>query len=139
MKGLWTPAWIARHVLALAGVAFCLGMGWWQLGRAAGGNAISWGYTLEWPVFAGFVAFLWWREVQLARHGGKPQPQKAPAENAPAEESGAPVKVRRPVRVATRAVPAEDDADLAAYNHYLAWLAAHPAARPVDYPGFTEK
>ena len=27
------------------------------------------------------------------------------------------------------------DPELDAYNDYLAWLAAHPAARPGDYPG----
>src|SRR4051812_25883839 len=64
MKGLWTPAWIARHVLAIVLAAGCLVLGWWQFGRASEGNSISWGYMFEWPVFAGFVVFLWWREVQ---------------------------------------------------------------------------
>ena len=136
MKGLWTPAWIARHVLALLLITGCLGLGWWQFSRATGGNALSWGYTFEWPVFAGFFAFLWWREVQLARRGGRPaarQPARAEAE--PERQPGAPVSVRRPVRVAVPAAPAEDDPDLAAYNDYLAWLNAHPGARPGDYPG----
>ena len=34
------------------------------------------------------------------------------------------------------AVPTDDgDPELAAYNRYLAWLAAHPGAGPADYPG----
>ncbi len=138
MRGLWTPGWIARHVLALVLAGGCLAMGWWQVTRAADGNALSYGYMFQWPVFAGFVVFLWWREVQLARR------QDAPAE--PGEEAGeqerlpgAPVTVGRPVRVAVPQAVPEDDPELAAYNDYLAWLAAHPGARAVDYPGPIKK
>ena len=145
MKGLWTPAWIARHVLAIVLVAGFLALGWWQLTRAAGGNTLSWGYTFEWPLFAGFVVFLWVREVQLER---RPRPgDQPPADRAgpvnPSDDNqaarrerlpGAPVTFGRPVRVPTRATaPADDDPALAAYNDYLAWLAAHPGARPGDY------
>jgi hypothetical protein len=132
MKGLWTPAWIARHLLAFVLVVAFLGLGWWQFSRASGGNTLSWGYTFEWPVFAGFVAFLWFREVQLAR-----RPPTAPADEQPAAEAaaGAPVTVGRPVRVAVQAAPVADDPELDAYNDYLAWLKAHPGARPGDYPG----
>jgi len=139
MKGLWTPAWIARHLLALVLVVAFLGLGWWQFSRASGGNTLSWGYTFEWPVFAGFVAFLWFREAQLARRGppdpaGKPEPAAKP-QPAGKPEKGAPVTVGRPVRVAVAAPPPADDPALDAYNDYLAWLNAHPGARPGDYPG----
>jgi hypothetical protein len=124
MKGLWTPAWIARHVAALVLILAFLALGWWQYTRATQGNALSWGYTVQWPVFAGFVGFLWWREVQLSRGGGaKPEPKPEPA-------------MRRPVRVPSRpAQEIDDDPELSAYNEYLAWLAANPGARPGDYPG----
>jgi hypothetical protein len=131
MSGLWTPAWIARHVLALVLTGGCLALGWWQYTRATGGNALSWGYTFQWPVFAGFVVFLWLREVQLARRTQPPPPA-----DEPERRPGAPVTVGRPVRVAAGAAPAEGDPELDAYNDYLAWLAAHPGARPVDYPGY---
>ena len=133
MKGLWTPAWIARHVLALVVTAAFLALGWWQFDRASGGNSLSWGYTFEWPVFAGFVVFLWFREVQTARRPGE-KPADQPAA-APERLPGAPVTVGRPVRVAVQAATAEDDPELDAYNDYLAWLTAHPGARPGDYPG----
>ncbi|MFC3992313.1 hypothetical protein [Actinoplanes siamensis] len=136
MKGLWSPAWIARHVLALVLVAGCLGLGWWQLSRATGGNSLSWGYTFEWPVFAGFVVFIWFREVQL--HRRRSQPAEEPAEEAPvpAREPGAPVTLGRPVRVAVRAAGSDPaDPELEAYNDYLSWLAEHPGARAADYPG----
>ena len=134
MKGLWTPAWIARHALALVLFFGFLGLGWWQYTRAAGGNALSWGYAFQWPVFASFVAFLWCREVQHERRGPERSPE-APVEvnRAP----GAPVTVGRPVRVPARPAPEtpDDDPELAAYNDYLAWLTAHPGAGPGDYPG----
>ncbi|MFC3737045.1 hypothetical protein [Paractinoplanes deccanensis] len=133
MKGLWTPAWIARHVLALVLFFGCLGLGWWQFGRASEGNAISWGYMFEWPVFAGFVVFLWWREVQLARR--KLDPRRDEAEAQPERLPGTAVTVGRPVRVPVRPAADADDAETAAYNDYLAWLNAHPGARPGDYPG----
>ena len=139
MKGLWSPAWIARHVTALVLVCGFLALGWWQLGRATGGNTLSWAYALEWPVFAGFVVFLWIREVQLerARTTSAPPPAPKPPER-PVRRPGEPVTVGRPVRVPVRSMPPtpdENDPELAAYNDYLAWLAAHPDARPGDYPG----
>jgi DNA-binding transcriptional regulator of glucitol operon len=133
MKGLWTPAWIARHVLALVLVVAFLALGWWQFSRASGGNTLSWGYTFEWPVFAGFVVFLWFREVQQELRAGR-APREEQPETPQAEGT---VTVRRPIRVpaAAPAPAAEEDPELAAYNDYLAWLAAHPGARPGDYPG----
>ncbi|MBM2618701.1 hypothetical protein JIG36_24385 [Actinoplanes sp. LDG1-06] len=133
MKGLWTPAWIARHVLAVVLTTGCLVLGWWQFSRAQSGNSISWGYMFEWPVFAAFVVFLWWREVQLFRKKGTKEvtPEEPEKERLP----GSPVTVGRPVRVATRSTTDDDDPELTAYNDYLAWLNAHPGARPSDYPG----
>ena len=133
MRRLWAPSWIARHAIALVLVLGFLGLGWWQYTRATGGNALSWGYTFQWPVFAIFVAFLWVREIQHEVRGKARPPE--PAEE-PRRLPGEPVTVGRPIRVPSRpAAPAEDDPELEAYNDYLAWLAAHPGARPGDYPG----
>lgn len=144
MRWLWTPAWIARHVAMVVLVVGFLGLGWWQVSRATAGNSISWGYAVEWPVFAGFVVYVWWREVRLARRrtAAAVEPPADPAdapvdEAAPTVTTGSRPAVRRPVRVAR--VPAggeaPDDSDLAAYNDYLSWLNANPGARPGDYPG----
>ena len=40
--------------------------GWltaWQLGRALGGNTLSWAYTFEWPLFAGYACYMWWQLI----------------------------------------------------------------------------
>ncbi|GIJ24339.1 hypothetical protein [Micromonospora lutea] len=156
MKRLWTPAWIARHVAMVVLVTTFLGLGWWQVSRAAAGNAISWGYAVEWPIFAGFVVFVWWREVRHALRtdstpsadagaptsAGHPATPVGPDGRAASGATGS-VRteqprsgIRRPVRVArVPAGPGEEDADLAAYNRYLSWLNANPGAKPGDYPG----
>lgn len=148
MKRLWTPAWLARHLaMVVLVVGFCA-LGWWQISRAsAGGNSSSWAYAVEWPIFAAFVVFVWWREVRHTLRGPEDiSPEDTGREADPtvagapsvggSRRAGAPV-VRRPVRVARATVPAPDgeDADLAAYNRYLSWLNANPGARPGDYPG----
>lgn len=68
MKRLCTPGWLARHVAALTLVVAFLALGWWQISRAAQGNTLSWAYAVEWPVFAGFVVFIWFREVRRTLH-----------------------------------------------------------------------
>lgn len=154
MRRLWTPRWLALHAVALVLVVAFLGLGWWQVTRAAGGNAISWGYALEWPVFAGFVIYMWIREMRAelgAGGAGTASPSDADAaagtrassESAlspveVAEEAPGPVRIRRPVRVDRGPSAADSDGadpELAAYNRYLSWLNANPGARPGDYPG----
>ncbi|WP_406041567.1 hypothetical protein OG799_34735 [Micromonospora sp. NBC_00898] len=138
MKRLWTPAWIARHVAMVVLVVGFLGLGWWQVTRAASGNSLSFGYAIEWPVFAGFVVFVWWREVRHTLRGTRiDRPTPAPPATAGSEPGAATAGVRRPVRVSRVPVPGDgaDDGDLAEYNRYLTWLNANPGARPGDYPG----
>ncbi|MET8838432.1 hypothetical protein ABZV78_31650, partial [Micromonospora sp. NPDC004540] len=74
MQRLWTPAWIARHVAMVVLVVGFLGLGWWQVTRAADGNTLSFGYAIEWPVFAGFVVFVWWRELRHTLRATREQP-----------------------------------------------------------------
>ena len=132
MRRLVTPGMLARHVLAVALIGGFLGLGWWQVSRASAGNTLSWAYAIEWPVFAAFVAVIWFREIRDALR----------AERAPARaERADPVQIkpvtRSPVRVARRPVTAGNgppDAELDAYNDYLAWLNANPGARASDYP-----
>src|SRR6267154_356070 len=56
--------WLLGHLAMVALVLTFLALGWWQIGRASHGNALSFGYSLEWPFFAAFVVFIWQREVR---------------------------------------------------------------------------
>ena len=112
-------------------VATFLALGWWQAGRAADGNLLSWAYTFEWPLFAIFVIALWIREMRQALRRDGSQPTVAPA-TQPTRRG--PVITRRAVTVPA-AVEDGGDPQLAAYNRYLAWLNEHPTAKSSDFPG----
>ncbi len=59
---MWlSPRAIRLHVCAVVVVSICLVLGWWQLDRALSGNTLSWVYTVEWPFFAGYAIYMWWR------------------------------------------------------------------------------
>jgi hypothetical protein len=121
-----TPRWLLRHAIAVVLVAACLALGWWQIGRARGGNALSYGYAVEWPVFALFVIFVWSREVRAELRGGYAEPPPPPS--VPED-----LRIEVPPRPAT--APDDEDAATSEYNRYLAWLSAHPEAKPRDYRG----
>jgi hypothetical protein len=108
--------WLSRRALKLHAVilivvpsflALCV----WQVYRATGGNELSWAYVFEWPFFAAYAVYMWWRLLHAA-------PDGTPATNgaAPAEQHG-PEEQQEP-----------EDAELAAYNAYLAQLAARDRA-----------
>jgi hypothetical protein len=51
------------HLLLVVIVGGCSIAAWWQFGRAAQGNALSYLYSVEWPVF-GIVAIVgWWQLI----------------------------------------------------------------------------
>ena len=41
-----------------------LWLGDWQLHRALSGNALSWAYTFEWPLFSGFAVVFWAKTIR---------------------------------------------------------------------------
>jgi hypothetical protein len=69
---LLRPRWLAWHAGIVAATAGMLWLGVWQLHRAESGNALSWAYTFEWPLFAIFAVYFWVKslrdELRLA-HG----------------------------------------------------------------------
>lgn len=60
------------HLALALALAICLGAGWFELTRALGGNQLSWAYTFEWPIFACFAVYMWWK--LLHDDGSDPAP-----------------------------------------------------------------
>jgi hypothetical protein len=105
--------WLSRrsiglHVLIIVIVPTFAALCIWQVHRALGGNELSWAYVFEWPFFAGYAIYMWWRFV----HEPPPEATSPPA----------------PVQVTSAhiddVVVDDDDAERADYNAYLAELAA---------------
>jgi hypothetical protein len=115
---LYTPRWLGWHLLVVASVIGMLWLGDWQLRRAEAGNALSWAYTFEWPLFAIFAVFFWIKTIRDEAHPGE--------EATPPAAVSLPVGVQQaPAAVAGQemAEPGEpEDPELAAYNAYLARL-----------------
>lgn len=135
MRALWTPRWLLVHAAAVALVVGFLLLCWWQVTRAAGGNLLSFGYAIEWPAFAAFVVYVWVKEARQAvrRYNTGTRPADVPE---PEPEPPVPAVSQRVRRSRARNEAAYDDsgdADLAAYNRYLAWLNANPHASPSEY------
>jgi DNA-binding transcriptional regulator of glucitol operon len=140
MRRVWTPWWIVVHVSVLVLVVGFLALGWWQVGRAAQGNLLSFGYAVEWPVFAAFVIFVWIVEMRKALRAAKPTNDAVADEmsvDSAVPQAPVPAEPRRKRNEAAY----DDSADpaLAEYNHYLAWLNANPHATPAEYPGTTTR
>ncbi|HVT69456.1 MAG TPA: hypothetical protein VHF26_17020 [Trebonia sp.] len=115
------PRWLGWHLFAVVAV---WGMAWlcdWQLHRALGGNGLSWAYTFEWPLFAGFGIVFWARTIRdefRLRRGVPVTGRSGQAPSGPALPAGLGMReIQQPGDDA-------DDAELASYNAYLAKLNA---------------
>ena len=121
------PRWLGWHVFMV--VSFW-GMGWmgdWQFHRALAGNALSWAYTFEWPLFSGFAVVFWAKTIRdefRIRRGQMPDPREvaAEAERLPAGVTGS-MQVSS-VQAGAGSPDEGEDEELSAYNAYLARLNA---------------
>jgi DNA-binding transcriptional regulator of glucitol operon len=106
------PALIA---LVFVGAAGCLALAWWQWTRyeSVSGSFQNLGYALQWPMFAGFCFYAYYKFV---RYEEAPPPK--PDQNRPTEIPEG-LLPERP-KAATRS---DDDPTLTEYNAYLAELA----------------
>jgi hypothetical protein len=125
---LITPKWLAWHLFTAAAVFGMLWLGDWQFQRAESGNALSWAYTFEWPIFAVLGAAFWAKTIideLKPKAAGQPAPAELdlpPGAGQPAA-SGLPAGGALPGDGQARGdLDAADDAELAAYNAYLAKL-----------------
>ncbi len=96
---------VRLHLTLAAGLTLCVGAFAFELYRALSGNAFSWMYVFEWPLFGGFAIYMWWSLL----HGHDRHPRRAAAEAATGpDDSG-------------------HDEDLAAWRRYLRDLEATDA------------
>lgn len=99
-------------VALIATVSICLLAGWWQIHRAISGNLLSYGYAVEWPVFAVIAVVMWW---QLLHPGSKEVADQgaAPPRETLDRRAAAPLQRHR----------MEEDPQLRQYNDDLLALA----------------
>jgi hypothetical protein len=97
----WTsPRAIRLHLtLTVLVVSFTL-LARWQVARALEGNGLSWAYAFEWPLFAIYAFFVWWRILHDDR----------------------PVRATRRRSTRVSESDARADSELHEYNNYLASL-----------------
>jgi len=120
MRERWLSRRALKMHLALV-ICFpgCLVAGWWQVTVALSGNSLGWLYSIEWPFFAGFGAWVWWNLIH---------------DNPETVGTRAFLEARRRLTGRERDLPeipnedmarrlAEEDPEMAAYNAYLASLA----------------
>ncbi|MGV0687647.1 hypothetical protein [Mycolicibacterium thermoresistibile] len=109
------PALILLVITAAAG---CLALAWWQWTRfeSASGDFQNLGYALQWPLFAGFCVYAYFKFVRYEE--SPPEPKRDTPTELPAG-----LLPERP-QPATPADDADDDPALREYNAYLAQLAA---------------
>jgi hypothetical protein len=148
--------WFSRRALTLHAIiivivptfaALCI----WQVHRALDGNSLSWAYVFEWPFFAGYAVYMWWRFVHenppaaaakvsaaighsasaatdptLIEHSQAHADAHADA-HAGADTAEAVATANASANAGSEAEAEADDPDAAdrqAYNRYLAELAA---------------
>jgi hypothetical protein len=63
VRRYFTPRCVGLHVILLILLPTFALLTRWQLSRALGGNTLSWAYTFEWPLFAGYAIYVWWQLV----------------------------------------------------------------------------
>jgi hypothetical protein len=114
-RRIWFSARAVRlHIVIIVVVPTFALLCNWQVHRALGGNQLSWAYVFEWPFFAGYAVYMWWRFVHEQPLGGRtPKAADAPTPTADAPVGAVPViETDDP-----------DQADREAYNRYLGQLA----------------
>jgi hypothetical protein len=120
---------VRLHLTLAAGLALCVAAFTFEVGRALGGNSLSWAYVFEWPIFAVFAVYMWWNLLHDT-DGDRSRRRSA----APSDGSGAAVDEAADTGAAASGDPPDDagdtagdaavDPDLAAWQAYLRTMEA---------------
>jgi hypothetical protein len=63
LRKWFTKRALLWHLLLSIIVPGCLIAAWWQVHRAMQGNTLSYGYSVEWPIFAIVAIIGWWQLI----------------------------------------------------------------------------
>ena len=112
----WSPRALRLHAVIIIIVPAFAGLCAWQTQRAVDGNSLSWAYVFEWPFFAEYAIYMWWRFLHEAPGGrsasaAAPQSRSTSADDAPTTGGSA-------------LAPDPEEAERAAYNQYLTELSS---------------
>jgi hypothetical protein len=130
-KNVWlSPRAFRLHAVILIVVPGFMALCVWQITRALGGNSLSWAYVFEWPLFAAYAVYMWWR---LVHEGAVPAPSAdapGPVVAGAGPPSSSEGSTEHGAAGSTDGGGDVDDEDpeLAAYNAYLSQLADHDRA-----------
>jgi hypothetical protein len=116
--------WTSRRALVLHAVILVWVPGcWWQVGIALSGDKLGWVYTFMWPCFALFGLVLWWNLI----HDDPDTVGARGVRRLQLQAGRPPGDDPIPDDAITRAE--SEDAELAAYNAYLADLRRRPQTK----------
>jgi DNA-binding transcriptional regulator of glucitol operon len=134
---LFGPRWLALHVVVVAACVTMVLLGRWQwhVAHVHHGSIQNYSYAFQWWAFTAFAVFMWLRLV----HDAAPPPTAARSatdeagavrQATPTAPEPAEVPYRRYVMPSSAtSSPVAADAEHAAYNAYLARLAAQSSAK----------
>lgn len=107
----------ALILLVILGAVGCLGLAWWQWTRyeSASGTFQNLGYALQWPMFAAFCVYAYYKFVRY-----EDAPPQQPTDEITEIPAG--LLPERP-RARAHDTAADGDQTLTEYNAYLAELA----------------
>jgi hypothetical protein len=109
---------VGLHALVIVIVPTFAALCIWQVRRALGGNDLSWAYVFEWPFFAGYAIYMWWRFVHDTPLDAAPTQAQAVDHGSNSVSNG------NGDGDSDDSDSDSEAADRAAYNTYLAELAA---------------
>jgi len=107
---------LVLHLALVAWVALCGLAAWWQVGRAVGGNSLSYMYAIEWPVFGVLGVLGWYALINQDKVTEDEEQARRDYERT----------MRTLARQARESSDEGEDPALAAYNDHLAELATKP-------------